>query len=102
MSNLTTQAGANVIEKRELYVGGSDVPTLLGINKYKTPYELALEKVGLKKSDFKGNEYTQYGNVMEPQIRDYINVVNETHFVEATKIGEGIRSNTDGYDQDQI
>lgn len=92
----------NVTNNRNLYVGGSDVPTILGLNKYKTQYELAKEKVGIVKSEFKGNEYTQYGNIMEPQIRDYINALNETNFVPDTRIDNeiGVRSNTDGYEID--
>ncbi|PWA08669.1 endonuclease [Pueribacillus theae] len=90
----------NVTENREIYVGGSDVPTILGLNKYKTQFELAQEKVGIVKSEFKGNEYTHFGNVMEPQIRDYINLVNETDFKPDTKTDKNryVRSNTDGYD----
>jgi len=100
MTSLLTQAGDNVTKNRNIYVGGSDIPTILGLNKYKTQFELAQEKVGIKKSEFKGNEYTQFGNVMEPQIRDYINAVNETNFTPETKIDQtrNIRSNTDGYD----
>lgn len=90
----------NVTEKRNVYVGGSDVPTILGINKYKTQYELALEKTGIKPKEFTGNEYTAYGNQLEPQIRDYINAINQTHFIVDTAIDEGkkIRSNVDGVD----
>lgn len=90
----------NVTNNRNLYVGGSDVPTILGLNKYKTQFELAREKVGIVKSEFKGNEYTEYGNIMEPQIRDYINALNETNFVPDTRIDNeiGVRSNTDGWD----
>ncbi len=102
MNNLLTQAGDNVTKKRNLYVGGSDVPTILGLNKYKTQFELAQEKTGIKPSEFKGNEYTQFGNALEPQIRDYINGVNETLFVEKSIIDEekNIRSNVDGFDAD--
>jgi len=99
--SLLTQAGPNVTENRNLFVGGSDVPTILGLSKYSTQYQLALEKLGMVKSEFKGNEYTQYGNIMEPQIRDYINIVNEMNFIEATRTGDGMRSNTDGYDEEQ-
>ncbi|WP_200416308.1 YqaJ viral recombinase family protein [Virgibacillus salexigens] len=88
----------NVTNHRSLYVGGSDIPTILGLNKYKTQFELAQEKVGIKESEFKGNEYTQYGNIMEPMIRDYVNAVNELNFVPDTRTGDNIRSNTDGYD----
>nr|WP_026681360.1 YqaJ viral recombinase family protein [Priestia megaterium] len=91
----------NVTNNRNLYVGGSDIPTILGLNKYKTQFELAQEKTGIKKSEFKGNEYTQFGNIMEPQIRDYVNAVNELNFVPDTRTGGNIRSNTDGYEIDQ-
>ena len=90
----------NVTQHRERYVGGSDVPTILGINKYKTQYELAKEKTGLVEKPFISNEYTDYGNKMEPQIRNYINAVNQTHFIVDTVINEDqhIRSNVDGVD----
>lgn len=95
-----TQADDNVKKGREKLVGGSEIPALLGISKYKTQFDLALEKTMIKPSDFTGNEYTEYGNVMEPQIRDYINALNGTFFVPDTKIdrNRGMRSNTDGYD----
>jgi putative phage-type endonuclease len=97
---LFTQADDNVKKGREKLVGGSEIPALLGISKYKTQFDLALEKTMIKPSDFTGNEYTEYGNVMEPQIRDYINALNGTFFVPDTKIdrNRGMRSNTDGYD----
>jgi len=99
--SLLTQAGPNVTENRNLFVGGSDVPTIMGLSKYNNQFQLAQQKLGIIKSDFKGNEYTQYGNIMEPQIRDYINIVNEMNFIEATRKGDRIRSNTDGYDEKQ-
>lgn len=94
-----TQADDNVKKDREKLVGGSDIPPIIGISKYKTQFDLALEKV-IKPSEFRGNEYTEYGNIMEPQIRNYINALNETNFVPDTKVDRqrGIRSNTDGYD----
>ncbi|MDC3412555.1 DUF1351 domain-containing protein [Terrihalobacillus insolitus] len=97
---LTTQAGDNVTKNRDKYIGGSDVSIILGLNKYKTKYELALEKIGITKSDFKGNEYTEYGNIMEPQIREYVNIMNGTTFKEDTRIHDDLRSNTDGYDSE--
>jgi len=94
------QKDVNVVQHRDKWVGGSDVPAILGISKYKTQFQLAKEKTGIEPSEFKGNEYTEYGNVLEPQIRDYINAINETNFVPDTRIDreKGIRSNTDGYD----
>lgn len=93
----------NVSEKRDVYVGGSDIPTILGINKYKTQYQLAQEKLGIVKAEFISNAYTTYGNKLEPQIRDYINAINQTNFWVNTYHDEerGIRSNVDGIDVEQ-
>lgn len=97
-----TNNDKNVTENRNIYIGGSDVPTILGINKFMTPYQLARQKAGIEKSTFKGNEYTEFGNILEPQIRDYINAVNETNFYPDTTIDEErmIRGNCDGLDAD--
>lgn len=93
----------NVIENRSVFVGGSDVPIILGLSKYKSQFELAKEKTGLIPTVFEGNEYTVYGQTMEPQIRDYINVINETNFKPETVINKerNIRGNCDGADFDE-
>lgn len=92
----------NVTRNRHIYVGGSDVPTILGINKFMTPYQLARQKAQIEKVEFKGNEYTEFGHILEPQIRDYINAVNETNFYPSTEIDEErkLRGNCDGMDAD--
>ncbi|MEI3596883.1 MULTISPECIES: DUF1351 domain-containing protein [unclassified Oceanobacillus] len=102
MSSLLQRDEPNVTENRHKYVGGSDVPVILGLSKFKTQYELASEKVGITKSDFQGNEYTAYGHAMEPQIREYINLTTDYEFVETSTIDEenSIRANTDGVDYD--
>lgn len=94
------KADPNVVTDRHIYVGGSDVPTILGINRYKTQFELAREKVGIVPVEFKGNEYTAYGNELEPQIRNYINTINNMNFLVNTYHDEerSIRSNVDGYE----
>lgn len=38
-------------ENRRLGIGGSDVATVLGLNKYQSPYQLCLEKTGRATSD---------------------------------------------------
>jgi len=98
-----TNNDTNVTKNRNLYIGGSDVPTILGLNKYRTAYQLAREKVGIDKSDFVGNMYTEFGNILEPQIRDYINAVNQTEFFPDTIINKEImaRGNCDGMDRGQ-
>ena len=93
----------NVTIDRHKYVGGSDLPTILGLNmKYdKKPYDLALEKAGIIPNTFKGNEFTKYGQLMEPVIRDYINALYNVKYVEDTIVDEdrGYRGNTDGIDR---
>lgn len=92
----------SVKEDRERYIGGSDSPIILGISPYKTRYELLLEKAGLKEDDFEGNIYTEYGNVMEEKIRNYINEKYDTAFVEGKHIEGDIRCHTDGENKDYI
>lgn len=93
---------ANVLENRDKYVGGSDMPILLGMSPFKTTFQLAKEKAGLVERDFGGSAYTEYGHILEPQIRDYINAINGMSFQPDTKIDEKekIRCNVDGYEKE--
>lgn len=92
----------NVIIDRHKYIGGSDLPTILGYNeKYGiTPYDLALEKAQIKERGFNGNEYTKYGQVMEPIIREYVNAIYNSNYKEDTIVDniKAYRGNTDGID----
>ena len=82
---------------RDKYIGGSDVPIIMGISSFKTRWELLQEKAGLKENTFTGTKYTEYGNVMEPQIRDYINRNLKKKFKPSQIINGDIRCNTDGF-----
>ena len=79
-----------------------DIPIILGISPYKTRYELLLEKAGLKEDDFEGNEYTEYGNTLEPKIREYINKEYKMNFIEGKHIIDDIRCHTDGEDGNNV
>ena len=92
----------SVKEDREMYIGGSDSPIILGISPFKTRYELLLEKAGLKEDDFEGNRFTEYGNLMEEKIRSYVNEKYDTAFVEGKYIEGDIRCHTDGENKDYI
>lgn len=87
---------------RDKYIGGSDIPIIMGISHFKTRYDLLLEKAGLKENDFNGNEYTEYGNIMEPKIREYINNQLGKNFIEGKHIDGDIRCHTDGEDYTTI
>lgn len=68
----------NVEAGRNEYIGGSDIPTILGLNSFKSRETLLKEKAGIEINDFKGNEYTEFGNICEPLIRlAYIILENE-------------------------
>lgn len=77
---------STVTKDRERYLGGSDIPAVMGISPFISRYELLQYKVGIRNNDFGGNEYTEYGNIMESKIRDYINWYYRYNFVESKKI----------------
>lgn len=97
-------ANPNVTIDRYKYIGGSDLPTILGLNaKYGTSiFDFAREKAGIIPNTFKGNQFTKYGQKMEPVIRDYINSKYGVNYLEDTVIDEKrhYRGNTDGIDRE--
>lgn len=92
----------NVTANRQKYLGGSDIPALFNTGSFKDYITLVREKAGVIPVEFKGNEYTRYGQLLEPQIRDYINAIYDLKFKENTNINEELklRSNCDGLDLD--
>ncbi len=74
-----------------------DIPIIMGISPFKSRFDLLLEKAELKENDFKGNEYTEYGNVMEPKIRDYINKSEKDKYIEDKIIQDDLRYHSDGF-----
>lgn len=95
---------ASVKQDRENWIGGSDIPIIMGISPFTTRYDLLLFKAGIKQNDFEGNEYTEYGNLMESKIRNYINEEYDREFIE-TKYeyrALGYRCHLDGEDKKGI
>jgi hypothetical protein len=82
---------------RDKYIGGSDIPAILGISKFTTRWQLLLQKAGLEERTFAGNRFTEYGHIIEPQIREYINLVYNTNFQPNRVINGDIRYHSDGY-----
>lgn len=82
---------------RDKYIGGSDIPVIMGISDFNTRWNLLQEKAGLKENDFKGNKYTEYGKILEPQIRAYVNRRLKNKFTPNQIINGDIRCNTDGF-----
>ncbi len=86
---------------RNKYIGGSDIPIIMGISPFKTRFDLLLEKAGLKENNFEGNAYTEYGNILEPKIRDYVNQKYEFNFIETKTIVDDCRYHADGDDEEK-
>ena len=92
-----------VKQDRDKYIGGSDIPVIMNLSPFKSRFDLLLEKAGYKEDTFEGNVYTEYGNKLEPIIRDWINTTHDTDFIEGKHIREaedgeiiGVRIHTDG------
>lgn len=107
-----------VAKDRHKYIGGSDIPIIMGISPFKSRYDLLLEKAEVKEADFSGNQYTEYGNTMEPKIRDYINFntrlnnglntfkeskhIKEYEGFKGNLIPTNVRIHTDGETEDTV
>lgn len=93
----------SVKQDRDRYLGGSDIPIIMNLSPFKSRFDLLLEKAGYKEDSFEGNVYTEYGNKLEPKIRDFINKAYDTDFTEGKHVREaaedeiiGVRIHTDG------
>lgn len=92
----------DVITDREKYIGGSDVPCIMGISPFKKRFDLLLEKAQLQDNDFKGNEYTEYGNVLEEKIRNFLNQGKKKPYLEDCVIDGDLRYHSDGFDGKEV
>lgn len=60
------------LKTRDLGIGGSDAAVIMGLNKYKSPYKLWLEKTGLAApEDLSNNQYVYWGTKNEANIADW-------------------------------
>lgn len=56
--------------ENQIGIGGSDVATILGVNPYKSKFTLWLEKTGQIPKPKVNNAYVEWGNLLEPVIRE--------------------------------
>lgn len=92
----------DVKHNRHLYIGGSDLAAIMNLSPFKSRFDLLLEKAELKENDFQGNEYTEYGNVLEPIIRDYINNKYNTEYLENKVVNGVYRYHSDGFNGESV
>lgn len=62
------------LEQRKTTIGASDVPIILGLKRYpdRNAFTVWQEKTARKSGTFTGNDATEWGNRMEPLIRDKV------------------------------
>lgn len=96
----------SVSKGRDKWVGGSDIPIIMGISEFKDRFTLLQEKAKLKPMEVVSNKYIDYGNALEPKIRAYINRGRKDKFKEGKHTVErdviGFRCHTDGENEDTI
>lgn len=60
------------LEARAIGIGGSDAAVIMGMNQYKSTYQLWLEKTGqVEPPDLSGNQYVYWGTKNEANIADW-------------------------------
>jgi len=88
-------------EARKLGIGGSDMPIIMGLSTYKTPYQLYLEKTGLVATEDEQTELQYWGHQLEGIIREEFkkrnNVDVETPDTIVHPFHDFLRANIDGY-----
>ncbi len=87
--------------ERQLGIGGSDMPIILGLSSYKTPYQLYLEKIGEVEPDFEDTQLQYWGHQLEGVIRNEFekrnNVSVECPNSVVHPFHDFLRGNVDGY-----
>lgn len=99
-SNMTEEDWQAYREKQK-GIGGSDVATILGLNPYKSIFTLWLEKTGQIEPPVLNNEYIEWGNILEPVIREKFAKetgfeVEENHWVMLHDQHDFMVANVDG------
>lgn len=99
-SNMTEEDWQAYREKQK-GIGGSDVATILGLNPYKSVFTLWLEKTGQIEPPVLNNEYIEWGNILEPVIREKFAKetgfeVEENHWVMLHDQHDFMVANVDG------
>lgn len=83
-------------------IGGSDIAIILGVSPFKSKFELWLEMTGQKAHpDFGNNESVEWGNILEPVVRDHFREVTgfkvyKNNFVLAHDEHDWMIANLDG------
>lgn len=100
---LEVDTGQETVEvDRSQYIGGSDIPIILGISGFTKASKLAQLKNKVIPYENKKTLYTEFGHIFEPFIREVANKKFNKNFVPCCKTSEefGLRANCDGWDSE--
>lgn len=88
-------------EERKLGIGGSDMPIIMGLSSYKTPYQLYLEKTEQIETAQEMNDLQYWGHQLEGIVRDEFskrnNVLVESPDTVIHPFYPFLRGNVDGF-----
>lgn len=91
----------NKLGDRTKYIGGSDMPIILGLSNFKTPYQLWLEKTNRVTIDETETEFQYWGTQLEPVIRQEFIKRHQVEVQEPTTIThplfDYLKANVDGF-----
>jgi len=89
------------LKERQLGIGGSDMPIIMGLSSYKTPYQLYLEKTGSIAINNETTEAQHWGNLQEGIIKQEFakrnNVIVEPRDTMVHPLYDYLRGNVDGF-----
>lgn len=58
-------------ERRKDYIGASDMPAILGLDRYKSPWDVWAEKTGKVTNNYQPGEAAEAGNIFEAGVLDW-------------------------------
>jgi hypothetical protein len=97
--NLPSQGTQEWLDGRTYRIGGSEIATILGKNKYQTKKDLVKSHVGLK--PFLSFYMVHWGSLLEDALRDHINKIYKCDIIETGSIPHK-EHNTIAYSPDGI
>ena len=98
---IVVDSGQETVEvDRSQYIGGSDIPIIMGISHFTKASKLAQLKNKVIPYENKKTLYTEFGHIFEPFIRETANKKFNKKFIPCCKTAEdlGLRANCDGWD----
>lgn len=75
------------LSERKKGLGGTDIAAVCGVNPYRTPYDVWLDKTN-NAPKFEGNKFTKRGEYMEDAVANYFEDVTECRIIKASETNE--------------